>query len=86
MSWALRMTGAGFFSGQFCQGWWDKADKICGQSIYELFSTKEWGGLKEGKNLHEATDIVFNDQNVSQKAKEEFRVHGMGYIVLVKIE
>jgi hypothetical protein len=59
---------------------------MCGQSIYERFSVKEWNGLKEGKNLHEATNIPFNDPNVNQKVKEEFRMHGMGSIQEVKIE
>jgi hypothetical protein len=84
MSWALGMTGGIY--GQFCQGWWDKAGVVYGQTKYEVFSVSEWTELKEGENLYQALYDTFGDPDVHIDAKKEFRMYGIGDMTAIKIE
>ncbi len=88
MSWAFNMESTDTY-GQFCQGWWDKADRMAldGKSNYEIFGILEWTNLKDGDNLDKALDDTLNDPTIRYyESFYNFRISGKGLLTGVKIE
>ena len=76
------MTGS--YHGQYYQGWWGRADKAAGMSVYEIYLDKLWTKLKDGEYLYQA--LMETALEAPYTATQDARTYGRGDILSSRIE